>query len=165
MGIVDGRDHKGVGDWLFARPLHWRLGVQVVALYAKGAARVCKPGLSNTALESRMDSEVGSLLTAGASNPPCSSSEPTRGVRSSLHAAWVSATVPEQIVLSAEFRADRLALRAEVIRLQNVVKFGFSVSMIPVDCLSQVDFPTLQAMVMGGAREQDADQSRGGRGP
>lgn len=32
LGIVDGRDHKGVGDWLFARPLEWRLGVQVVAI-------------------------------------------------------------------------------------------------------------------------------------
>ena len=32
LGIVDGRDHKGVGDWLFARPLKWRLGVQVVAI-------------------------------------------------------------------------------------------------------------------------------------
>ena len=30
LGVVDGRDHKGVGDWLFARPLEWRLGVQVV---------------------------------------------------------------------------------------------------------------------------------------
>jgi transposase len=25
LGVVDGRDHKGVGDWLFARPLEWRL--------------------------------------------------------------------------------------------------------------------------------------------
>jgi hypothetical protein len=32
LGVVDGRDHKGVGDWLFARPLAWRLGVQVVAI-------------------------------------------------------------------------------------------------------------------------------------
>jgi transposase len=31
LGVVDGRDHKGVGDWLFAGPLAWRLGVQVVA--------------------------------------------------------------------------------------------------------------------------------------
>jgi transposase len=28
LGVVDGRDHKGVGDWLFARPLEWRLAVQ-----------------------------------------------------------------------------------------------------------------------------------------
>lgn len=27
LGIVDGRDSEGVGDWLFARPLEWRLGV------------------------------------------------------------------------------------------------------------------------------------------
>jgi hypothetical protein len=26
LGVVDGRGHKGVGDWLFARPLDWRLG-------------------------------------------------------------------------------------------------------------------------------------------
>lgn len=32
LGIVDGRDHKGVGDRFFARPLHWRLGGQVVAI-------------------------------------------------------------------------------------------------------------------------------------
>lgn len=32
LGTVDGQDHKGVGDWLFARPLAWRLGVQVVAI-------------------------------------------------------------------------------------------------------------------------------------
>lgn len=31
LGVVDGRDHEGVGDWLFARPLEWRLAVQVVA--------------------------------------------------------------------------------------------------------------------------------------
>ena len=31
LGVVDGRDHKGVGEWLFKRPLEWRLGVQVVA--------------------------------------------------------------------------------------------------------------------------------------
>jgi transposase len=32
LGVVDGRDHKGVGDWLFARPLEWLLAVQVVAI-------------------------------------------------------------------------------------------------------------------------------------
>lgn len=32
LGIVDGRDSEGVGDWLFARPLVWRLGVEVVAI-------------------------------------------------------------------------------------------------------------------------------------
>lgn len=26
LGVVDGRDHKTVGDWLFARPPTWRLG-------------------------------------------------------------------------------------------------------------------------------------------
>jgi hypothetical protein len=31
-GVVDGRDHKGVGDWLLARPLEWRLAAQVVAI-------------------------------------------------------------------------------------------------------------------------------------
>jgi hypothetical protein len=39
LGIVDGRDHKGVGDWLFARPLQWRLGVQVVAIDPSAAFR------------------------------------------------------------------------------------------------------------------------------
>ncbi|WP_435875192.1 ISL3 family transposase [Pseudarthrobacter oxydans] len=39
LGIVDGRDHKGVGDWLFARPLEWRLGVQVVAIDPSAAFR------------------------------------------------------------------------------------------------------------------------------
>lgn len=24
VGVVDGRDHRGVGEWLFARPLAWR---------------------------------------------------------------------------------------------------------------------------------------------
>jgi len=28
LGIVDGRDSTGIGDWLKARPLSWRLGVQ-----------------------------------------------------------------------------------------------------------------------------------------
>ncbi|WP_255771709.1 transposase [Pseudarthrobacter sulfonivorans] len=32
LGVVDGRDHKGVADWLFARPLERRLAVQVVAI-------------------------------------------------------------------------------------------------------------------------------------
>jgi hypothetical protein len=39
LGRVDGRDHKGVGDWLFARPLDWRLGVQVVAIDPSAAFR------------------------------------------------------------------------------------------------------------------------------
>ena len=33
------RDSKGVGDWLFARPLEWRLGVQVVAIDPSAAFR------------------------------------------------------------------------------------------------------------------------------
>ncbi|GGH91086.1 hypothetical protein GCM10007170_06410 [Arthrobacter liuii] len=32
LGIVDGRDSEGVAEWLFARPLQWRLGVQVVVI-------------------------------------------------------------------------------------------------------------------------------------
>lgn len=39
LGVVDGRDHKGVGDWLLARPLAWRLGVQVVAIDPSAAFR------------------------------------------------------------------------------------------------------------------------------
>ncbi|XTR52171.1 ISL3 family transposase [Pseudarthrobacter sp. So.54] len=39
LGVVDGRDHRGVGDWLFARPLEWRLGVQVVAIDPSAAFR------------------------------------------------------------------------------------------------------------------------------
>lgn len=39
LGIVDGRDHRGVGDWLFARPLAWRLGVRVVAIDPSAAFR------------------------------------------------------------------------------------------------------------------------------
>ena len=39
LGIVDGRDSKGVGDWLFARPLEWRLGVQVVVIDPSAAFR------------------------------------------------------------------------------------------------------------------------------
>ena len=39
LGVVDGRDHKGVGDWLFARPLEWRLSVQVVAIDPSAAFR------------------------------------------------------------------------------------------------------------------------------
>jgi transposase len=39
LGVVDGREHKGVGDWLFARPLAWRLGVQVVAIDPSAAFR------------------------------------------------------------------------------------------------------------------------------
>ncbi|WP_430910048.1 transposase [Paenarthrobacter ureafaciens] len=39
LGVVDGRDHKGVGDWLFARPLQWRLAVQVVAIDPSAAFR------------------------------------------------------------------------------------------------------------------------------
>jgi transposase len=37
--VVDGRDHKGVGDWLFARPLEWRRAVQVVAIDPSAAFR------------------------------------------------------------------------------------------------------------------------------
>jgi transposase len=39
LGIVDGRDSAGVGDWLKARPLAWRLGVQVVAIDPSAAFR------------------------------------------------------------------------------------------------------------------------------
>ena len=39
LGVVDGRDHKGVGDWLLARPLEWRLAVQVVAIDPSAAFR------------------------------------------------------------------------------------------------------------------------------
>jgi transposase len=39
LGIVDGRDSTGVGAWLFARPLAWRLGVQVVAIDPSAAFR------------------------------------------------------------------------------------------------------------------------------
>ena len=28
LGIVDGRESTGIGDWLKARPVAWRLGVQ-----------------------------------------------------------------------------------------------------------------------------------------
>lgn len=28
LGVVDGRDHTGVGAWLIKRPLEWRLGEQ-----------------------------------------------------------------------------------------------------------------------------------------
>lgn len=31
LGVADGRDHNGVGEWLFARPLACRLAVHVVA--------------------------------------------------------------------------------------------------------------------------------------
>ncbi|NKX55952.1 transposase [Arthrobacter mobilis] len=39
LGVVDGRDSKGVGDWLFARPLQWRLAVEVVAIDPSAAFR------------------------------------------------------------------------------------------------------------------------------
>ncbi|GEB66651.1 ISL3 family transposase [Sinomonas atrocyanea] len=39
LGIVDGRDSEGVGEWLFARPLAWRLGVEVVAIDPSAAFR------------------------------------------------------------------------------------------------------------------------------
>lgn len=39
LGIVDGRDSEGVGEWLFARPLEWRLGVEVVAIDPSAAFR------------------------------------------------------------------------------------------------------------------------------
>ncbi|WP_090956678.1 hypothetical protein [Arthrobacter sp. ov118] len=39
LAITDGRDHKGVGDWLVVRPLAWRLGVTVAGVprYLRGA--------------------------------------------------------------------------------------------------------------------------------
>ncbi|WP_437770052.1 ISL3 family transposase [Arthrobacter sp. KNU40] len=39
LGVLDGRDHRGVGEWLFARPLAWRLAVQVVAIDPSAAFR------------------------------------------------------------------------------------------------------------------------------
>jgi len=39
LGVFDGRDHRGVGEWLFARPLEWRLAVQVVAIDPSAAFR------------------------------------------------------------------------------------------------------------------------------
>ncbi|MFE4230369.1 hypothetical protein ACFRJ8_21045 [Arthrobacter sp. NPDC056886] len=48
---MDGRDHKGVGDWLFPRPLQWRLGVQVVAIDPSAAFRkALRMWLSRTAV-------------------------------------------------------------------------------------------------------------------
>ncbi|WP_258190871.1 ISL3 family transposase [Arthrobacter sp. PAMC25284] len=39
LGVVDGRDHQGVGEWLLARPLDWRFCVQVVAIDTSAAFR------------------------------------------------------------------------------------------------------------------------------
>ncbi|MHA7178454.1 ISL3 family transposase [Arthrobacter sp. Sr24] len=39
LGVVDGRDHAGVGAWLIQRPLEWRLGVHVVAIDPSAAFR------------------------------------------------------------------------------------------------------------------------------
>lgn len=39
LGVVDGRDHTGVGAWLIKRPLEWRLGVHVVAIDPSAAFR------------------------------------------------------------------------------------------------------------------------------
>lgn len=39
LGVVDGRDSAGVGNWLFDRPLAWRLAVQVVAIDPSAAFR------------------------------------------------------------------------------------------------------------------------------
>lgn len=39
LGVVDGRDHTGVGARLLKRPLEWRLGVQVVAIDPSAAFR------------------------------------------------------------------------------------------------------------------------------
>ncbi|MDQ0676096.1 transposase [Pseudarthrobacter siccitolerans] len=39
LGIVDGSDSEGVGEWLFARPPRWRLGVRVVAIDPSAAFR------------------------------------------------------------------------------------------------------------------------------
>ena len=46
LGVVDGRDHKGVGDWLFARPLQWPLGVQVIAIDPSAAFRMWLPRIA-----------------------------------------------------------------------------------------------------------------------
>nr|WP_245827722.1 ISL3 family transposase [Sinomonas mesophila] len=39
LGVVEGRDSEGVGEWLFARPLPWRLGVETVAIDPSAAFR------------------------------------------------------------------------------------------------------------------------------
>ena len=39
LGVVDGRDHTGIGAWLIQRPLEWRLGVHVVAIEPLAAFR------------------------------------------------------------------------------------------------------------------------------
>lgn len=50
LGIVDGRDHKGGGGWFFARPLQWRLGVQIAAIDPSAAFRkASRMWLSRTA--------------------------------------------------------------------------------------------------------------------
>ena len=56
LGIVDGRDHKGVGDWLFARPLEWRLGVQVVAIDPSAACSVLPSSLNTEGASAAMGS-------------------------------------------------------------------------------------------------------------
>ena len=48
FGVVDGRDSKGVGEWLMARPLDWRLGVQVVAIDPSAAFRKALPDVAAT---------------------------------------------------------------------------------------------------------------------
>ena len=39
LGVVDGHDHTGIGEWLFVRPLDRRFGVQVVAIDPSAAFR------------------------------------------------------------------------------------------------------------------------------
>ena len=39
LGIMDGRASEVVEDWLFARPLAWRLGMQVLAIASSAAFR------------------------------------------------------------------------------------------------------------------------------
>ena len=53
--MVDGRDHKCVGDWLFARPLPLRLGVQVVTIDPTVASgRRCRCGCPEPRRQARL---------------------------------------------------------------------------------------------------------------
>ncbi|WP_441401059.1 ISL3 family transposase [Arthrobacter sp. 2YAF22_2] len=111
LGIVDGRDHKGVGDWLFARPRQWRLGVQVVAIDPSAAFRkALRMWLPRTAVA--VDHfHLISLANQAVTETPQSLSQQVKGRRGrAVDKAWAHRML---LLRAGDTLSCRAALRLE----------------------------------------------------
>ena len=118
LGIVDGRDSQGVGDWLFTRPLEWRLGVQVVAIDPSAAfGKALRMWLPPTAvsvdtfhlvkLSNDMLTEVRQRLTQQVHGRRGRSADPVWANRRLLLRAWETLSDRARDRLGSESRRQQ----------------------------------------------------------